>query len=837
MPSRTKKAVEIEVNNRMVDFREKNDHKGLVDYMENVLDLNMTAGQLDPENAENNEHYFAYDKMLNLLAPMVFNDESRDFYVRVRAEIAKRAIDEHVRFINKSKELEKRVLNEEIEDAEYLKHDKKLLAKTGLALGFDGRRVYDLQCFDGMSRAALVAEGMAEIDINEYYNVIEESTKLLKNHPDVPKGEEEFYKSALPENIPTNKYKVGKGIEFDIKKLGQKNPICDEAAYIKKLKGIKTAEELEEYRKEVLKDKQLLLDYENAALKMSRETKPLFDELKAKAKEPASKEYQTLYESLENLGNVGNGLCLLDHGTNSLGETKESIIRHKAIKALLDFLEKNGKAFEKEDPEFAKKIQDFANSNKEQLHDLNTKNVVSVQKRFRPSVFPVIQSSSMDKVLADIDVRKEQLEMKKYCPEQTASLKKMREDCARRNEKIDTVEDYISSARRVKKALKFLQDDISKDNTERGGGSGSYNNFVSTLDKLFKMDPETTKPREYIAQMNFALGAAETYVSKHQGFAHPFSARLPKGAERFDKARLVRDILSLKIKEFEAKHLTNCSFLDKDPKKELESLNAENDALRLSCKAKEQEIKELTAFRRAKEEFTELAANIWLKNKFDDTLAEHFAQHTEYTPEQIQNIKDTTSFEDYKNETKAQVLGNEQFKKFIDSIKDKQTLERMSSLAQGDGRGLYDSINTFAYNSNEKLSFLDEKIKAAQKSIDELSDNGRSINDQALKNDYAVIATAYYYKLAKKTGADEINDAAFNRKLEEIKGSKILSDMIVQDKGKTLYDQATADKGQNLWRNFFDRFEMQKKQGEIVKEHSASNTVIKEAGKGTLDLK
>ena len=100
-----------------------------------------------------------------------------------------------------------------------------------------------------------------------------------------------------------------------------------------------------------------------------------------------------------------------------------------------------------------------------------------------------------------------------------------------------------------------------------------------------------------------------------------------------------------------------------------------------------------------------------------------------------------------------------------------------------------------------------------------------------------MIATAYYYKLAKKTGADEINDASFNRKLEEIKGSKILSDMIVQDKGKTLYDQATADKGQNLWRNFFDRFEMQKKQGEIVKEHSASNTVIKEAGKGTLDLK
>ena len=595
---KNKKAVEIEVNNRMVELREKNDHKGLVDYMETILDLNMVAGQLDPENAENNEHYFAYDKMLNLLAPMVFNDESMDLYVRVRAEIAKRAIDEHGRFINKSKELEKRVLNEEIEDAEYLKHDKKLLAKTGLALGFDGRRVYDLQCFDGMSRAALVAEGMA-----------------------------------------------------------------------------------------------------------------------------------------------------------------------------------------------------------------------------------------------DIDVRKEQLEMEKYCPEQTVSLKKMREECARRNEKIDTVEDYISSARRVKKALKFLQDDMSKDNNERGGGSGSYNNFVSTLDKLSKMDPETTKPREYIAQMNFALGAAETYVSKHQGFAHPFSARLPKGAERFDKAKLVRDILKLKIKEFESRSLTDCYFSEKNTKEELESLNAENDALRLSCKAKEQEIKELTAFRKAKEEFTELAANTWLKAKFDDTLAEHFAQHTEYTPEQIQNIKDTTSFEDYKNETKAQVLGNEQFKRFIDSIKDKQTLERMSSLAQGDGRGLYDSINTFAYNSNEKLSFLDEKIKAAQKSIDELSDNGRSINDQALKNDYAVIATAYYYKLAKKTGADEINDAAFNRKLEEIKGSKILSDMIVQDKGKTLYDQATADKGQNLWRNFFDRFEMQKKQGEIVKEHSASNTVIKEAGKGTLDLK
>ena len=93
-----------------------------------------------------------------------------------------------------------------------------------------------------------------------------------------------------------------------------------------------------------------------------------------------------------------------------------------------------------------------------------------------------------------------------------------------------------------------------------------------------------------------------------------------------------------------------------------------------------------------------------LKNKFDDTLAEHFAQHTEYTPEQIQNIKDTTSFEDYKNETKADVLGNEIFKKSIDSIKDKQTLERMNSLAEGGGRRHYECINSFTYNSNEMLS-------------------------------------------------------------------------------------------------------------------------------------
>lgn len=154
----------------------------------------------------------------------------------------------------------------------------------------------------------------------------------------------------------------------------------------------------------------------------------------------------------------------------------------------------------------------------------------------------------------------------------------------------------------------------------------------------------------------------------------------------------------------------------------------------------------------------------------------------------------------------------------------------MNSLAEGGGRRLYESINSFTYNSHEKLSYLDEKIKTAQASIKAHTDNGTKINDQSLKNDYAAIATAYYYKLVKK-GGDNVNDAAFNKKLEEIKSSKILDDMVKQDKGGTLFEQATNGKGQNLWGNFFGRFEMLKKKNDPLNAQQTYNTAVKEIGK------
>lgn len=225
------------------------------------------------------------------------------------------------------------------------------------------------------------------------------------------------------------------------------------------------------------------------------------------------------------------------------------------------------------------------------------------------------------------------------------------------------------------------------------------------------------------------------------------------------------------------------------------------------------------AFAQEKEAFADLAADIWLKNKFVASIDEALAQYPNYPEDQKKQVyeQNMPKLGEYVSANKEKLKNDEVFKGFIDNIKDKETLEQIKQLSAGnDGKLLYRLINgeklndlqaeADAHKANGKVD-LDEKIRNAQKYLIEQKnklgkDEYPNPGHDDIANEYGTIVTAYYFKAYKKAGNNDIDEQTFNKKFTNIRGTKLLRDVINLTKPEEVYDKATHDKGQNLWSRF-----------------------------------
>lgn len=225
------------------------------------------------------------------------------------------------------------------------------------------------------------------------------------------------------------------------------------------------------------------------------------------------------------------------------------------------------------------------------------------------------------------------------------------------------------------------------------------------------------------------------------------------------------------------------------------------------------------AFAQEKEAFADLAADIWLKNKFVASIDEALAQYPNYPEDQKKQVyeQNMPKLGEYVSANKEKLKNDEAFKGFIDNIKDKETLEQIKQLSAGnDGKLLYRLINgeklndlqaeADAHKANDKVD-LDEKIRNAQKYLIEQKnklgkDEYPNPGHDDIANEYGTIVTAYYFKAYKNAGNNDIDEQTFNKKFTNIRGTKLLRDVINLTKPEEVYDKATHDKGQNLWSRF-----------------------------------
>jgi hypothetical protein len=105
------------------------------------------------------------------------------------------------------------------------------------------------------------------------------------------------------------------------------------------------------------------------------------------------------------------------------------------------------------------------------------------------------------------------------------------------------------------------------------------------------------------------------------------------------------------------------------------------------------ELDDLAQFEQQKADFADLAANVYLTNKFNESIDEFMKKNPDLTPNQKQHVLSNVSLENYVASSKQEVMEHQGFKRFIDGISDQQQLDKLTDMAKRDGgKELYEFL-------------------------------------------------------------------------------------------------------------------------------------------------
>ncbi|MBR4362047.1 MAG: hypothetical protein IKP42_04800 [Ruminococcus sp.] len=843
--------VKKDVYKRLRKMRLAGDFKGMADYYNNVCERAIMAEDMNIDDYENSEYKLEANAVQDYFSTISSYDMDSDRYpcfVSVQNELLKKRTQEGAKLLNSYEYYQKRVENNEIEGTELLRDDPKTVSKLGSGLasgsssisGFKAaniafRSYYGLwmetdtilESYDSSKHGKKIdyLDKKRAPSTNEQTDLIRD--EAIYNDPSIPEDKKEEYRKSIPEHPPMGDEHIIGGIRFDYSRFDPSKPIAKEPAYLKKIKQIGSVEEIDRYIEELKKDKDALLLYEEELRKfvlgIEPESKQLLEELKARD-DGTDEASQAFEQSISCLDSLSKTVDSVNRG--KLDPLNKPIITRYSISSDIENIQVD--SIKESDPELGEKVKSFTERKIGELDKVWQQYGQAVSEKPEYSgTNSFLTSKMIDKIIKTAEKKKHLLELKQAFPEETADIAAKHKECTERNKKIDAVNDYLYSANRSKEMLAQPADIMAKDKaTRKDNPSDTYNNFISQLERLQSMDPTKVSPEQYLGQLYHVQSAALVYENAHTGVLHPFTGWRDDAKERIDCSRRTNRIVSLMIKDLEPKVKKITPYLnDMAPDQMIQELNAQNDAVRNECKAREQQLEASFAFAKDKEASKEAVAEAYLKGKYEADINKYLADHPELNDEQRQQIRDNVSVDNYVRDTKPEIMGNEDFRKFMDNIKDTETLEQIKAMAQSDSSKLYDTVNTVTAQRkqaeqveqaahvqqqeepeiNEKKFSLDAKIKEAQKKLKQHNDAHHAPpNKLVAKFEYATIAVANLVKaLQKENQMLDIDEKGFHDLVADTADtSKPFNAVISKNSDKEMFDKATYDNGQNLYSSY-----------------------------------
>lgn len=818
--------------NELKELRDKKDHKGLVDRMEQLL------GDDDESMADiytNTISAVISEKIPNVGNNKEFDDESKEFIVGFTNELSSRMAKNCVDVKLAKEEMKERVRNGEFPETFLVNDDTKLLNKIGEDLALyqtdAGKKMgiyYTIMnemlmpgtktpnhnakgTINGVEASKYVGKTLTDAITDTYQKEHPEFLEEMNAHADGPEffiRDQWFYqppKGRADFDYNRKRAKEGESYFKSMPKLHKK--LLD-----------MTPEQLLAFEKEEAAKRALDAEIPGKFKDFNKKADYLIAEMDAKKDNvKQTEQFKDMYAELKNFQNLGTPNFVTSNKVNSKSAVRSAILSRNTVRKSLLRLDLAAKEYEKTDPEFAKKVKGFVweqrLANKKYLENEpltdNDFKLIGKAKKVRSNE---LQGVHFDEY-ADTVARQQGIS---GADGKIAQLRRKHKDAqlvfgSKKYDRVGEALKDLETAFKNMEQTEKLRDEKNRqeDTMSNVALHTEVKNVIQCLDVLKGATGDYFEHKKKDGQWvgnNQNANKRIGVVKEIDEFADMLSDIMAK------KSKILYDKIAGKLREERAAQ-------------QAEQLKAQAEQQALEAQPKKLSPEE--EFAKSKESFADEAAEVWLKNKFKSTIDEQIDQkHPDYTEQQRQQVHEQNAGKvgEYVAQNKDALKNDEAFKSFMEGIKNKHDLEDMKQYASADnGSKLYRIINGERVIEKEPAD-LDKRIKRAQESLEtsksklkenEFPNPGHGNNF----NDYATIVTAYYVKAHKQELGENITNEAFDSLKKEIKSKMVMKNVIKLNKPETLYSKATTDKGQNIWSEYSNKLTKYNEQKKIIEDN------------------
>lgn len=814
-----------EVKHRLNELAANKDYAGMVAFCKEIGSNAATNEEAAAKDQVDDHEVEAVTEYFKELIEKDINDKEISAQ---SAEILEGFLNENCRQLAEASvgrhktatEYSRRIQNGEFEELKYYKDDKKFADNLGdqMANNFspDGKNV---ELLNQVYNLVYGCASQTDFEVNG---------QLVKNYVDDKRFnyvKEAFEKEAF-DNIPKEKLEdkiyirdlavdIQKHKSIDVWPGGPSYKVKDKLPedgssifaeipdVVKKIGGL-SDEELLIRDYELRRDQHYIDNPETENADMAKKVKPLIEKMEQMDDDDKkSKEYKDLYAELINFSKLGT-TKFRRFGDNSdepepgqFYNDEKTAKTHKAADNAFRRLNSSLYKYRKIDPEFAKEVDGFIWEQK------------LVNKKFLDTYVSNTVRDAVDKELKLRDLEDKEIDLRKV-----SDIKQ--KEFEGPNGK------YQQALDKMKNAKLF------------GRGSGEFNE-VNKLLKRFGKKYERMAETERLMEKNgraddayankimkkvieelredvAELREANADYFKHKRIDGQWKKGTNKNADdRIAAVTFVDELMDAMDKMLEMKQAGVQRVIDREKQEEeqIEEL-AENHVE--NQPQPEPQVENVPDLEQEKVAFADVAARTYLQNKYKEDLDKYFADHPDLNEQQRQSVIDNTaSVEDYVKEMLPQMKDNEHFKRFMDGITDQQTLDQYKAMAkQNGGAKIYGAINQAAQPqqpaeqrapAQEESFTIQAQLKSAQDEIEALDNNANAEN---IAKPLSQIITCYKIMVLQKSGTfTNIKKEEFD-KIEQsaTQNNPAFKEMLKRSKTEELVNQATNDKGQNLFANY-----------------------------------
>ena len=560
--------IKKEISKEVEMFINTKDYDGLYHYIRNITDdYENTNARENPEKAAIGlcRQGAVFNSLKDIAAKK--NPDQDEFLHKFLLHCY---IMQHSRIMEVSKSYEEittRLKNGEVKDADLVMDNEKMV--KDLAFGLS---VYGTPAGRKMNQAKNIVKSVTDslnsVDIDGFkqlnLQIKQEFNDYIEHNPTFPPEESKKYSALFDAPAPHTIEDVGLSEKISSFQIQPKSSdlsfttVPDGITNLKKM----DIKQLRAYHAQVMKDREDLSSYEQAAKTWADQAAGLLEKLqKVPGFDEKNPSYAPLLKALKNAQKISTGEY--NYGENYMYCARR--LSHRSVTFTLEDVISNAEKFSQTNPQLAGEIIKQAKESQNVINDNYTKSAQRVFDKYKENGTQA-QVKMLDKRIARIE---KELLYKNMCavdPTYKGRLDMRIEHIGRIDMSHDLMRQFMTDtmdAVLISNTVKDFFDADKKGRDLTHGDHTKYNNLIRSIDNLQDLKTKNLRDMNYKEVMKILTDvrdASKAYIDSHDGLKNIGSGWSEKGRGRLGNAKYIYQKMNRQIEEMKALYNSEFNF-------------------------------------------------------------------------------------------------------------------------------------------------------------------------------------------------------------------------------------------------------------------------------------